>query len=61
MWDVASNRKEFFDKFAVSKGLDPLRASDWYQVSQQDILDAKVENKAKEKNKEKEKNRNKEK
>jgi hypothetical protein len=41
-WEAESNRREFFVDFAVTKGIDPLKAEDWYKVSAGSILAAKV-------------------
>lgn len=41
-WQDLNNRRLFFIDFATSMGLDPLQASQWEQVSKDDILASKV-------------------
>ena len=38
----AANRREFFVKFALGTGLDPLVPENWYNVDQQKIMATKV-------------------
>lgn len=38
----AVNRKKIFDKFAKSRGFDPLVAENWYSITSEDILPFRV-------------------
>ena len=38
----AANRREFFVKFALGIGFDPLVPENWYNVDQQKIMAIKV-------------------
>jgi hypothetical protein len=42
LWQDAKNRKEFFEKFALTNSFDPLLAENWYQQSPEKILSVKV-------------------
>jgi hypothetical protein len=41
-WDSATNRRAFFEQFAVFNGFDPLIAENWYKISKNMICEAKV-------------------
>lgn len=41
-WNSKENIRNFFDSFAASKGFDPLLCENWYSVTQQAVLKAKV-------------------
>ena len=41
-WSTIENQKQFFEKFAQERGLDPLNPNDWHNVTVRDILNIKV-------------------
>jgi hypothetical protein len=42
LWADLQKRRRFFENFAKDNGFDPLVATNWYGVSQERILSAKV-------------------
>jgi hypothetical protein len=41
-WKYVSNRRKFFTDIAAQQGFDALRASNWYNLKAEVILQAKV-------------------
>ena len=42
-WEVAQNRRELLEKFASSKGCDPLLPQFWYNLNPAELSSVKVQ------------------
>jgi hypothetical protein len=45
MWLNVENRRNFFIKYANSRGFDPLNPENWYTQTREAIMEAKVHEK----------------